>query len=184
MSDVFSYGVVLLELLTGRRAMDKTHPSREQSLVEWARPLLKDSHRLDRIMDPKLEGQYSMQGAKKAAAVAHQCLSHNPKSRLTMSNVVLTLEPLLGLDDIPVSFVYIVPTEGKKGNDAPKKGNGDGGKEEKRKEGKEKDLERKDNGCNRGKNCHRHKHRIRTSRSCAVYSDTALYYTLRHGGVN
>ncbi|KAM7483905.1 hypothetical protein LguiB_008488 [Lonicera macranthoides] len=184
MSDVFSYGVVLLELLTGRRAMDKTRPSRGQSLVEWARPLLKDSQRLDRIMDPKLEGQYSMQGAKKAAAVAYQCLSHNPKSRPTMSNVVSTLEPLLGLDDIPVSFVYIVPTEGQKGNDTPKKRNGNGAKEEKRKDGEEKDLERKDNGCNRGKICHRHRQRIRTSRSRAVYSDTALYYTLRHGGVN
>ena len=37
-SDVYSFGVVLLELLTGRRSVDKTRPSKEQSLVDWARP--------------------------------------------------------------------------------------------------------------------------------------------------
>ncbi|MFS8010174.1 putative protein kinase RLK-Pelle-RLCK-VIIa-2 family [Helianthus anomalus] len=43
MSDVYSFGVVLLKLLTGRRSMDKKRPSREQCLVEWARPLLRNT---------------------------------------------------------------------------------------------------------------------------------------------
>ena len=113
MSDVFSFGVVLLELLTGRRSVDKTRPGREKNLVEWARPLLKDPYKLDGIMDPRLEGQYSTEGARKAAALAYQCLSNHPKSRPTMSNVVKALEPLLALIDIPIGpFVYIVPTQG------------------------------------------------------------------------
>ncbi|EEE67579.1 hypothetical protein OsJ_25109 [Oryza sativa Japonica Group] len=45
-SDVYSFGVVLLEILTGRRAVDKTRPNREQSLVEYARPCLRDPLRL------------------------------------------------------------------------------------------------------------------------------------------
>ncbi|KAK9281722.1 hypothetical protein L1049_004626 [Liquidambar formosana] len=79
MSDVYSFGVVLLELLTGRRSMDKGRSNREQYLVTWAKPLLKNRPKLDRIMDPRLEGQYSTEGAKKAATLAYQCLSDNPK---------------------------------------------------------------------------------------------------------
>lgn len=112
MSDVYSFGVVLLELLTGRRSVDKNRPPREQNLVEWARPMLNDSRKLSRIMDPRLEGQYSEMGTKKAAALAYQCLSHRPRSRPSMSTVVKTLEPLQDFDDIPIgTFVYTAPPD-------------------------------------------------------------------------
>jgi serine/threonine protein kinase len=101
-SDVYSFGVVLLEILTGRRSVDKTRPSREQSLVDFARRCLKDPLRLARIMDPALEGQYSASAAHKAALVAYQCLSASPKNRPDMSAIVDALEPLLKLtDDVP-----------------------------------------------------------------------------------
>ena len=95
-SDVYSFGVVLLELLTGRKSIDKSRPSREQSLVDWALPKLNDKRRLLQIIDPKLEGQYSIRAAHKACSLAFYCLSHNPKARPLMSDVVETLEPLQG----------------------------------------------------------------------------------------
>ncbi|KAL6867224.1 hypothetical protein ACP4OV_015248 [Aristida adscensionis] len=111
-SDVYGFGVVLLELLSGRKAVDKSRPAREQSLVEWARPYLTDARRLERVMDPSLAGQYSARAAHKAAAVAHQCVSLNPKARPHMSAVVDALEPLLALDDALVGpFVYVAPPE-------------------------------------------------------------------------
>lgn len=117
-SDVYSFGVVLLELLTGRRSVDKNRPQREQNLVEWARPMLNDPRKLGRIMDPRLEGQYSETGARKAAELAYQCLSHRPKHRPTMSIVVSTLDPLKDFEDVPIGpFVYTVPTENLKEDD-------------------------------------------------------------------
>ncbi|CAN1794348.1 Probable serine/threonine-protein kinase PBL8 [Linum perenne] len=93
-SDVYSFGVVLLELLTGRKSVDKTRPSREQSLVDWARPKLNDKRKLLQIIDPRLENQYSVRAAQKACSLAYYCLSQNPKARPLMSDVVETLEPL------------------------------------------------------------------------------------------
>ncbi|PKI41644.1 hypothetical protein CRG98_037951 [Punica granatum] len=160
MSDVYSFGVVLLELLTGRRSVDKTRPSREQDLVEWARPMLKDAHKLERILDPRLEGRYSTEGARRAALLAYHCLSINPKSRPPMANVLKTLEAILDFDDVPVGpFVYIVPSEGNE-------------------EGEVKKPEKRVKGHHRRRKGHRHRHKLRSSRSRAVFSDSALYSTL------
>lgn len=114
-SDVYSFGVVLLELLTGKRSLDRTRRSREQCLVEWARPLLKDPRKLNRIIDPRLEGQYSTKGARKAATLAYACLSNNPKSRPMMTDVVMILESLQGFNEALTyqPFVYVAPSEEK-----------------------------------------------------------------------
>ncbi|XP_068638912.1 probable serine/threonine-protein kinase PBL17 [Aristolochia californica] len=93
-SDVYGFGVVLLEILIGRRAMDKSRPSREHNLVEWARPLLNHNRKMLKILDPRIEGQYSVKAAQKAANLAYQCLSQNPKGRPTMTQVVDILEAL------------------------------------------------------------------------------------------
>ncbi|KAL5218359.1 hypothetical protein ABZP36_019043 [Zizania latifolia] len=112
-SDVYSFGVVLLEILSGRRAVDKNRPSREQNLVEHMRSWLKDPNKLNRIMDPALEGQYSASAAQKVAMVAYRCLSGNPKNRPNMCQVVVDLEPLLDVtDDVPSEPVKnVAPTK-------------------------------------------------------------------------
>jgi serine/threonine protein kinase len=109
-SDVYSFGVVLLELLTGRRSVDKKRTSREQNLVDWARPMLNDARKLGRIMDPRLEDQYSETGARKAATLAYQCLSYRPKNRPCINNVVSVLQDIKDCNgDIPIgTFTYTV----------------------------------------------------------------------------
>ncbi|XP_056847342.1 probable serine/threonine-protein kinase PIX13 [Raphanus sativus] len=49
------FGVVLLELLTGLRALDPTRPSAQQNLVEWAKPVLTQKKKIQKMMDPRLE---------------------------------------------------------------------------------------------------------------------------------
>ena len=163
----------MLEILTGRRAIDKSRPSREKRLTDWAKPFLRNPKKLDRIMDPRLEGQYSKEGAKKAAALAYQCLSHHSKSRPTMTHVVKTLEPLLDLKDIPVDFfVYTVSTDGERSQndkDLSIRMEEDGAKTCK--------IVKKSSTKKEG---HRARRLKKSSKSRAVYSDTALYTTHRN----
>ncbi|XP_031287328.1 probable serine/threonine-protein kinase PIX7 isoform X3 [Pistacia vera] len=105
-SDVYSFGVVLLEMLTGKRSMDKNRPNGEHNLVEWARPHLGDKRRFYRLLDPRLEGHFSIKGSQKAAQLAGQCLSRDPKSRPRMSEVVEALKPLPNLKDMASSSYY------------------------------------------------------------------------------
>ncbi|XP_059662054.1 serine/threonine-protein kinase RIPK [Cornus florida] len=175
MSDVYSFGVVLLELLTGKRAMDKSRPAREQNLVEWARPQLNDPRKLDRLIDARLEGQFSAKGAQKVAALAYKCLSHHPKPRPTMTEVIKILEPLQDFDDASVGpLVYIVPNEnvGRScvSNEEPK----DSAAERD-------DLEDDGNHYYRQKPGPGWRHRIRLPMPRASYSDPALYKNFGNG---
>lgn len=171
MSDVFSFGVVLLEMLTARKAVEKYRAQRGRNLVEWARPMLKDPNKLERIIDPSLEGKYSVEGIRKAAALAYQCLSHNPKSRPTMTTVVKTLEPILDLKDIQNGpFVYIVPVAGvSEVHEIKCKDDVKVVKEETEKDAKV---------FPRHRAGRRNRRKHKAMRSRAVYSDTALYKSL------
>ena len=93
-SDVYSFGVVLLEILSGRRAVDKNRPSGERNLVDWAKPYLANKRKLSCVLDNRIEGQYSMEGAYKAATLALRCLSIEVKFRPNMNEVVTALEQL------------------------------------------------------------------------------------------
>lgn len=93
-SDVYSYGVVLLELLTGRKSLDRSRPAREQNLTDWAVPFLKEKKKMLNIVDARLGGDYPMKGVHKAAMLAYHCLNRNPKARPLMRDIVDSLEPL------------------------------------------------------------------------------------------
>ncbi|XP_074585619.1 putative serine/threonine-protein kinase PIX13 [Curcuma longa] len=93
-SDVYGFGVVLLEMLTGQRALDSNRPSGQHKLVDWAMPMLGDRRKLARLMDHRLEGQYSSKGAHQAAQLTLNCLASEQKSRPSMKQVVETLESI------------------------------------------------------------------------------------------
>ena len=89
-SDVYGFGVVMLEMLSGQRALDSNQPSGQLSLDDWAKPYLADRRRLAWLMDPRFKGQYnSRQGF---AQLTLGCLAGEPRSWPSMKEVVETLE--------------------------------------------------------------------------------------------
>jgi serine/threonine protein kinase len=91
-SDVYGFGVVLLELLTGLRAVDTKRPNGQQTLVEWRKPCLSSKAKLKTIMDTRMEGQYSSKAAMQAAQLTLKCLAFDPIDRPSMKEVVEVLE--------------------------------------------------------------------------------------------
>ncbi|CAL9762538.1 probable serine/threonine-protein kinase PBL2 [Musa acuminata AAA Group] len=100
-SDIYSLGVVLLELLSGKRALDEDNGSREKILVDWAKPFLNDKRKMLRVMDTRLEGQYSKKEAQTIAALALQCLHADPRIRPNMTHILPALEQLRAPKDTP-----------------------------------------------------------------------------------
>ncbi|RRT81899.1 hypothetical protein B296_00014821 [Ensete ventricosum] len=100
-SDVFSFGVVLLELITGRKPVDSTRPLGDESLVEWARPLLSrtlETGELGELPDPRLEKNYDETEMFRMIEAAAACTRHSAAMRPQMGKVVRVLDSLADID--------------------------------------------------------------------------------------
>ncbi|XP_057514279.1 probable receptor-like serine/threonine-protein kinase At5g57670 [Actinidia eriantha] len=82
-TDVFAFGVLLLEIITGRRPVD----SSKQNLLLWAKPLMESGH-VSELVDPKLEGKYDFDQMQRLVLTASYCVRQSSIWRPSMSEVL------------------------------------------------------------------------------------------------
>ncbi|KAL9233424.1 hypothetical protein vseg_008428 [Gypsophila vaccaria] len=90
-SDMYSFGVVLLELITGRRGIDTTRPNDEQNLVTWAQPIFREPKRFPDLADPRLNKEFPVTSLNQAVGICAMCLQEEPSVRPLVGDVVAAL---------------------------------------------------------------------------------------------
>ncbi|XP_050218661.2 G-type lectin S-receptor-like serine/threonine-protein kinase At4g27290 [Mercurialis annua] len=89
-SDVFSYGVLVLEIISGQRNRGFTHPDHELNLLGHTWKLFKEGRQLE-LIDELVTEICNLSEVLRAMHVGLLCVQHNPEDRPNMSSVVLML---------------------------------------------------------------------------------------------
>ncbi|CAI0402912.1 unnamed protein product [Linum tenue] len=101
-TDVYSFGVLLLEIISGRRPVD----SSMQNLLLWAKPLM-ESGNVAELADPKLEGKYEADQMYRVVLTASYCVRQSAAWRPSMSEVLELLTT--GQQDSEVAKSWRIP---------------------------------------------------------------------------
>ncbi|KAL0702025.1 hypothetical protein Bca4012_058147 [Brassica carinata] len=89
--DVYAFGVVLLELLSGRKPISSGCPKGQESLVMWAKPILDDG-KYSQLLDPSLKDNNDGDQMQRMALAATLCIRRSPQARPKMSIVLKLLK--------------------------------------------------------------------------------------------
>lgn len=85
--DVYSFGILLLELVSGKKPVDKMDSDTKYTIVDWALPLVLEE-KYDQLADPKFHGKYNEEELKRVVHVAIMCAQNAPEKRPMMLEVV------------------------------------------------------------------------------------------------
>ncbi|KAL7231547.1 hypothetical protein ACSBR2_009734 [Camellia fascicularis] len=110
-SDVFSFGVVLLEIISGREPLNIHRPRNEWSLVEWAKPYIRNS-RIDEIVDPSIKGGYHAEAIWRVVEVALACIEPFSAYRPCMADIVRELEDALIIENNASEYMKSIDSFG------------------------------------------------------------------------
>ncbi|KAG5021486.1 hypothetical protein JHK85_017828 [Glycine max] len=89
--DVYSFGILLLELTSGKRPIEKLNSTVRRSIVDWALHLVCEK-KFSEIADPRLNGNYVEGELKRVVLVALMCAQDLPEKRPTILDVIELLK--------------------------------------------------------------------------------------------
>ncbi|KAJ8541113.1 hypothetical protein K7X08_001929 [Anisodus acutangulus] len=95
-SDVYSFGILIMEIITGRNPVDYSRPPGEVTMVDWLK-IMVSNRNAEGVLDPKLPEKPSSRALKRVLLVALRCVDPNAQKRPKMGHVVHMLEA----DDFP-----------------------------------------------------------------------------------
>ncbi|KAK1437195.1 hypothetical protein QVD17_02983 [Tagetes erecta] len=93
-NDIYDFGVVLLESITGRREYDPNLPDEDQNIVGWALQIQSNGKNVKEVMDPRLGDNYPLQGASECFALALRCVAETSNDRPSCEEVLQSLDQI------------------------------------------------------------------------------------------
>ncbi|KAK4760877.1 hypothetical protein SAY87_005770 [Trapa incisa] len=90
-SDVYSFGILIMEIISGRNPVDYSRPSEEVNLMDWLKKLVTEKNP-EGVLDPKLPEKPASRSLKRVLLVALRCVDPTAQKRPKMGHVVHMLE--------------------------------------------------------------------------------------------
>ncbi|RHN39182.1 putative transferase, protein kinase RLK-Pelle-LRR-I-1 family [Medicago truncatula] len=95
-NDIYSFGIILFELITGKKALIKA-PDETIHILQWVIPLIKGGD-IQNIIDARLQGEFNINSAWKVVEVAMSCISQIAAERPDINQILVELKECLSLE--------------------------------------------------------------------------------------
>ncbi|GAU24783.1 hypothetical protein TSUD_356130 [Trifolium subterraneum] len=95
-NDIYSFGIILFELITGRKALERTSEETIH-ILKWVIPIVEGGD-IQNVVDPRLQGEFSINSAWKIVEIAMLCTSPNADERPDMNQTLADLKECLSLE--------------------------------------------------------------------------------------
>ncbi|ESW03706.1 hypothetical protein PHAVU_011G035600 [Phaseolus vulgaris] len=89
--DVYAFGIVLLELISGREPISSAACKGQESLIVWAKPII-DSGDIKGLLDPELEGKYDEVQLQRMVMAASLCITRAARLRPKLNQILKILK--------------------------------------------------------------------------------------------